>query len=458
MTFDGFTFTGQHFDSYTTGADIAFRNNIITDPGSGQVLFAANSDTVTLENNRITGVSVGPFDAMQLAGNWNGTTGTTVNFTGNVFTDSPGVSGFNLSNVTGAIADNTFDGMSYYALLLANDTNVDVTGNTFANIVNPDPATSATWGAGVRTYTPGSGFGLNLDGNTFTGNGVGLGIRAGSVIAPGAITITNNIFDGNTNHVVNQGTTTTDLAPAGTNIFDTVLLSGATEAQLLALADHIVDAVDNASYGSVVLKDGHVYLTANSFFAPGTTTPSLQRAVDTADAGDTIHVGAGAYVGAATTAVDNLIVTAPVGATGLALALGAGVHNITLLGASNIDVTGNGLANVLTGNAGINALDGGAGDDTAVYTTTLGFGDVVVNGAGWTVAGGDTLSDIEIVQHAGGRYLLVGNGGFADTAAAALAASQAGDTIMFATPPAPDDADRNQSGRRRRGYRACRSV
>ncbi len=393
--------------------------------------------SVTLENNRITGVSVGPFDAMQLAGNWNGTTGTTVNFSGNVLVDSAGISGFNLSNVTGAIANNTFDGISYYALLLANDTDVDVTGNTFANIVNPDPSV-ATWGAGVRTYTPGSGFGLNLDGNTFTGNAVGLGIRAGSVIAPGAVTITNNTFDGNANVVVNQGTATTDVVLAGNNAVDTVQLSGATEAQLLALADHIVDAVDNASYGSVVLKDGHVYLTANSFFAPGTTTPSLQRAVDTAQAGDTIHVGAGAYSDAATTAVDNLTVTAPAGATGLALTLGAGVLNITLLGASNIDVTGNGLANIIAGNAGINALDGGAGDDTALYTTPLAFGAVVANGAGWTVAGGDTLSDIEIVQHAGGRYLLVGNGGFGTAAAAALAATQAGDTIKFAVEPAPD--------------------
>ena len=99
---------------------------------------------MTLENNRITGVTVGPFDAMQLAGNWNGTTGTTVNFSGNVLVDSAGISGFNLSNVTGAIANNTFDGISYYALLLANDTDVDVTGNTFANIVNPDPSV-ATW-------------------------------------------------------------------------------------------------------------------------------------------------------------------------------------------------------------------------------------------------------------------------------------------------------------------------
>ena len=232
-----------------------------------------------------------------------------------------------------------------YAFLLANNTAVDVTGNTFANIVNPDPATSATWGAGVRTYTPGSAFALNLDGNTFTDNAVGLGIRAGSDVAPGAITITHNVFNGNDNDIVNQGTATTDLAPSGNNTFDSVLLSGATDGQLLALADKMLDGVDMAGTGSVVLKAGHVYLTANSFFAPGTTAPSLQRAVDTAHDGDTIHVGAGAYSGTATTTVDNLTVTAPAGATGLALVLGTGVHNITLLDASNIDVTGNTLAN-----------------------------------------------------------------------------------------------------------------
>ena len=50
-------------------------------------------------------------------------------------------------------------------------------------------------------------------------------------------------------------------------------------------------------------------------------------------------------------------------------------------------------------------------------------------------AGTDTLSNIEIIQHAGGRYLLVGNDGFADATAAAAAATLPGDTLVFATPP-----------------------
>ena len=93
---------------------------------------------------------------------------------------------------------------------------------------------------------------------------------------------------------------------------------------------------------------------------------------------------------------------------------------------------------LLNGGAGNDTLDGGTGTDTAVYTTTLALGDVAF-GAGWTVNGGaagtDALSNVEIVQHAGGRYLLVGNGGFADATAAAAAATQPGDILVFATAP-----------------------
>ena len=40
-----------------------------------------------------------------------------------------------------------------------------------------------------------------------------------------------------------------------------------------------------------------------------------------------------------------------------------------------------------------------------------------------------------LIQHAGGRYLLVGNDGFADATAAAAYATLPGDTLVFATPP-----------------------
>ena len=108
---------------------------------------------------------------------------------------------------------------------------------------------------------------------------------------------------------------------------------------------------------------------------------------------------------------------------------GFNIDNLTTAVYNNTSGTGNEDANVITGNGGDNALsglggndtllggdgndtlDGGAGIDTAVYAGTLAqphseSGHWVVD-SGVIGAGTDTLSNIEIIQHAGGRYLLV---------------------------------------------------
>jgi Ca2+-binding RTX toxin-like protein len=102
------------------------------------------------------------------------------------------------------------------------------------------------------------------------------------------------------------------------------------------------------------------------------------------------------------------------------------VENVTLIGTSDIDATGNGLDNVLDGNEGANQLDGGVGNDTMIG----GKGDdtYVVDDAGDVIsetvaAGGGTdlvessvdyslaaFANVENLKLTGGALSGAGNG------------------------------------------------
>ena len=115
--------------------------------------------------------------------------------------------------------------------------------------------------------------------------------------------------------------------------------------QIFAIEDKIVDAVDVSGYGLVQLKANNIYVTPLSFFAAGgTTTPSIQRGIDAASAGNTVNVEAGTYMAdadyadAAAGVVDGLNIDKPL----TILGANAGIDpNTGVRGAETIIVPGN---------------------------------------------------------------------------------------------------------------------
>jgi len=105
--------------------------------------------------------------------------------------------------------------------------------------------------------------------------------------------------------------------------------------------------------------------------------------------GDTMRGGAGNdtyYVFSASDDVqelDQLVLPGTGGLdtvlTGISYTLNDNLENIAILGASDLNATGNGLDNILTGNSGSNILDGMAGDDTL---DGGGGEDVLIGGSG----------------------------------------------------------------------------
>jgi hypothetical protein len=203
VTIAGFTFTGAtgaNIDSYTPGNNPTIKKNVFTAGTDG--FFFNTPALFTFEDNYLHDLTdCGSCEGVFIAGNWNGTTGTVASIKDNVWSTLGGPA-TNLSDISGTISGNRFSYVSYYCLLLANGSNVDVCGNTFDHTINPNPNPltngSATWGAGVRFYNPSFGFGARITGNTFTTNYVGIGVRPANDITGLDVYAHNNNFVGNT--------------------------------------------------------------------------------------------------------------------------------------------------------------------------------------------------------------------------------------------------------------------
>ena len=204
----GFKFDGPNtaVDSYASGTNITLQNDIFVNIPSTAFAIVAPPEQLNYDCNYFANVNGG--EGSQVAGNWNGTTGSRLSITNSVFENTL-TTAMNLSAVNATITGNRFTNVPYYGVLLANNCGgTTVSGNTFNGIVNPDSNASGTYGAGVRFYTPSNTLPVTISGNHFLNSFAGVAVRVGSDITTQTITVTGNDFAGNLYAVRNLGTGT----------------------------------------------------------------------------------------------------------------------------------------------------------------------------------------------------------------------------------------------------------
>ncbi len=168
------------------------------------------------------------------------------------------------------------------------------------------------------------------------------------------------------------------------------------------MADKVVDTIDVGTYGYVDLRSGHVYVTPNSYFSPGgTATADVQRAIDAASSGDTVHIEGGSYTGSANTSGKSLT-----------LELGASPAQVTINGDLTLDGDD-------TLHLEINGLNPATDLDNFVVNGTVDLGGAILDTA-----------DSTIVATNGQSVTIVDNDGMLDPVTGTFAGLANGDTLM----------------------------
>ncbi|AMV30541.1 Cadherin domain protein [Pirellula sp. SH-Sr6A] len=169
-------------------------------------------------------------------------------------------------------------------------------------------ATLANNETGVSTSSAGS---LEvLPGSAVTGGDVGLSF-SGTAASLVGNSLNNLSFSGQAvDYVVLSSNALDNLEiNAIQATFEGFLGAAVTVAQNFAIEDKIVHAIDDENTGFVRVNSGHVYVTPNSF-ASTNASPSVQRAIDAASAGDTVHIqGGSSYTGGANASGKSIILS-----------------------------------------------------------------------------------------------------------------------------------------------------
>ncbi len=219
--------------------------------------------------------------------------------------------------------------------------NVTITGSYVRPINHATLPGGPGGGLFIQNYT---------DVSNFSFNDVDLLANEGHQLFVAGVTNTLNVGDaefgatlGAGGEHIALGTTTQNpgtLSPVNATgaTFGGILASTATLAQLYTIEDNILHGGDVGGLGLVRVKAANVYVTPNSFFAPATTTPSIQRGVDLAIGGDTVNVAAGTYVDDVNVNKSLLITGAGVANTTISGAIGGSSGSTVAIAASNVEI------------------------------------------------------------------------------------------------------------------------
>src|SRR5262245_30253344 len=266
----GIVVNGATSGTITLGGATTADKNIVTASFSANgisVTSLASAVNVTIQGNELASDAIGLF-VNQAPGN--------ITIQGNSFTGIGSSVGLELKDLGTAVGKTVLIGG-----LGVGD------GNTFFNV-----GTGIVLDGSLATTK------VTLSqGNTITGGTTGLMIQGANVSLVGNTLSDLTLTGQSGNYVTLSGGALAGQTIDGTGVtFDGVLGNSVTTSQGYGLVDRFVDAIDDGSVGFVRIQTGSVFVTPNSFTA-ATLVANIQRAVNAAASGDTIHIEAGSYTG-----------------------------------------------------------------------------------------------------------------------------------------------------------------
>ena len=239
-------------------------------------------------------------------------------------------------------------------LTLSGSANINGTGSDDANVITGNNGNNVISGAGGNDTLVGNGGNDTLDGGSGsdsmragTGNDTYVVDSAGDTIEEG----------------LNQGT---DTVQTSLNTFS-LATSGANVENLTFTGTAANTGTGNALNNTIIGNSG------NDTLDGGAGNDRLEG-----KGGDDVFI----VDSLSDTVVENAGEGTDTVNASATFTLGANVENLTLTGSTAINGTGNGLANVITGNSNANNLQGLGGDDTFVYNVSDSGSDTIGGGEG----------------------------------------------------------------------------